>query len=118
MTHPGQIGSLSCLLSGSVFQNRHQDLVVTDNTGTDPQGQTRLDQEVVDASARRTHGIHFTPRLNYRFDNGDSLILKSGYGGGWRPRSPPRATDFLTTMIYTHDLDRDGCHATRPPNHP
>jgi len=76
VTHPGQIGSLSYLLSGSVFQNRRQDLVVTDNRAFDPQGQETLDQEVLDASLRRAQGIHFTPRFNYRFDNGDSLIIQ------------------------------------------
>lgn len=76
VTYPGQIGSLSYLLSGSVFQNRQKDFVVTDNQGFDPQGQASLNQEVVDDSERRTHGIHFTPRFNYRFDNGDSLMFQ------------------------------------------
>ena len=76
MTHPGQVGSLSYLLSGSVFQNRRKDMVVTDNLGFDPQGQEILNQEVADDSERRTQGIHFTPRFNYRFDNGDSLIFQ------------------------------------------
>lgn len=76
VTHPGQIGSLSYLLSGSAFQNRQRDFVVTDNLGFDPQETVILDQEVVDDSQRRTHGIHFTPRFNYRFDNGDSLMFQ------------------------------------------
>lgn len=76
LTYPGQVGALSYLLSGSVFQNRQKDFVVTDNLGFDPQGQPSLDQEVVDDSERRTQGIHFTPRFNYRFDNGDSLIFQ------------------------------------------
>jgi len=76
VTHPGQIGSLSYLLSGSVFEHRRKDFVVTDNLGVDPLGQEILNQEVQDDSERRTRGIHFTPRFNYRFDNGDSLVFQ------------------------------------------
>jgi len=76
VTFPGQFGALSYLLSGSIFQRRHKDFVVTDNQGFDGQGQGILDQEIADDSERRTHGVHFTPRFNYRFDNGDSLVFQ------------------------------------------
>ena len=76
LTHPGQLGALSYQLSGSVFENHQRDYSLTDNRGTDAQGQANLLQQVVDDSLRRTRGIHLAPRFSYRFEDGDSLMLQ------------------------------------------
>lgn len=76
LTYPGQFGSLSYLLSGSVYQGRQKELVETDNVARDPVGLVSLDQHVVDTSERRGNGIHLSPRFSYRFDNGDNLVFQ------------------------------------------
>lgn len=76
VTIPGEIGSLSYAFSGSVFQNRQRDDSSTFTTEQDPSGQNSLIQNEVDQVNRKTTGIHLTPRFNYRFENGDTLMVQ------------------------------------------
>lgn len=76
LTYPGQYGALSYALSGSVFQNRQHDQSATHLQDEDSQGQINLSQELRDETYRQTSGIHFAPRLNFRFENGGSLMLQ------------------------------------------
>lgn len=87
LTVPGEIGSLSYALSGSVFQNRQHDegstFTNSYDRGTeghpeivpkrDPQ---TLIQNQYDQTNRKTTGIHLTPRFNYKFENGDTLMVQ------------------------------------------
>jgi outer membrane receptor for ferrienterochelin and colicins len=76
ITHPGEIGSLSYLLSGSVFENRQRTETVVDNTGSDFNGVPDLQQNIASDSLRTTRGVHLTPRFNWKFGNGDTLTLQ------------------------------------------
>ncbi len=76
LTYPGQYGALSYALSGSVFRNRQHDQSATQIQEEDSLGQINLLQDLHDETQRQTSGIHFAPRLNYRFENGDSLMLQ------------------------------------------
>jgi outer membrane receptor for ferrienterochelin and colicins len=73
LTVPGKIGSLTYLLTGSVFENRQHDQTETYNRDTRDDGVVLKDQNVLDETKRETRGIHLTPRLSYKFDSGDTL---------------------------------------------
>jgi iron complex outermembrane receptor protein len=73
LTVPGKTGNLTWLLTGSVFENRQHDQAETYNRDTRDDGVVLKDQNVLDETARTTRGIHLTPRLSYKFDNGDTL---------------------------------------------
>ncbi|ELX11827.1 TonB-dependent receptor [Janthinobacterium sp. HH01] len=73
LTVPGKTGSLSWLLTGSVFENRQHDQTETVNRDTRSDGVVVKDQNVLDETKRSSRGIHLTPRLSYKFDNGDTL---------------------------------------------
>jgi outer membrane receptor for ferrienterochelin and colicins len=73
LTVPGKVGGLTYLLTGSVFENRQHDQTETYNRDTQSDGVVLKDQNVLDETARQTRGIHFTPRLSYKFDGGDTL---------------------------------------------
>ncbi|WP_038497475.1 TonB-dependent receptor plug domain-containing protein [Janthinobacterium agaricidamnosum] len=73
LTVPGKEGALTYLLSASVFQSRQQDFSTTHNLDSDSDGEIQKEQLVRDGAARRSRGIHLTPRLSYKFDGGDTL---------------------------------------------
>ncbi|MFZ6768565.1 TonB-dependent receptor plug domain-containing protein [Undibacterium sp. Di26W] len=83
VTVPGEIGSLSYALSGSVFQNRQHDdgSTFTNSYDHGPQRDPKtlsetLIQNQYDQTNRKTTGIHLTPRFNYKFENGDTLTVQ------------------------------------------
>jgi outer membrane receptor for ferrienterochelin and colicins len=90
ITHPGEIGSLSYLLSGSIFENRQRNETLTENVvyakdlPADPLARAASPadsdvtsfQDIANESVRTTRGVHLTPRFNYRFDNGDTLTAQ------------------------------------------
>ncbi|GJJ05017.1 ferric enterobactin receptor [Duganella rhizosphaerae] len=73
LTVPGKVGSLTWLLTGSVFENRQHDQTETVNRDTRADGVVLKDQNVLDETKRTSRGIHLTPRLSYKFDSGDTL---------------------------------------------
>jgi len=73
LTVPGKTGSLTWLLTGSVFENRQHDQTETYNRDTRDDGVVLKDQNVLDQTKRTSRGLHLTPRLSYKFDNGDTL---------------------------------------------
>jgi iron complex outermembrane receptor protein len=73
LTVPGKAGSLTWLLTGSIFENRQHDQTETYNRDTRDDGVVLKDQNVLDETSRNSRGIHLTPRLTYKFDNGDTL---------------------------------------------
>lgn len=76
LTYPGESGAFSYALSGSLYQNRQRDEVGTQTQEFDPAGQPSLLQDQFDQTNRRTTGVHLAPRLNYRWENGDALMLQ------------------------------------------
>ncbi|SFU46471.1 TonB-dependent receptor plug domain-containing protein [Pseudoduganella namucuonensis] len=74
LTLPGKVGGLSYTLSGSLGRNRQENQggqgVIRDvrDDGT----LVKL-QELADASATTSENLHLTPRLSYKFANGDTL---------------------------------------------
>jgi len=70
---PGKTGNLTWLLTGTVFENRQHDQSETHNLDTREDGVAVKDETVINETGRKTRGIHFTPRLSYKFDDGDQL---------------------------------------------
>ncbi len=70
---PGEAGSLSYVLSASVFKNKQHDQSLTDSMEKNTAGETVLMQHQQDQTDRETTGLHLTPRFNYKFENGDTL---------------------------------------------
>ncbi|MFA9218569.1 MAG: TonB-dependent receptor plug domain-containing protein, partial [Sphingomonadaceae bacterium] len=70
---PGKIGGLGYLLTGSLFENHQRDQTATYNRDTRADGVVLKDQNVLDSTSRASRGLHVTPRLSYRFGNGDTL---------------------------------------------
>ncbi|MGV7211107.1 TonB-dependent receptor plug domain-containing protein [Oxalobacteraceae bacterium A2-2] len=93
LTAPGKAGQLSYLLSGSIFENRQRDRADTVNRDTRADGIVQKDETVVDDTVRTTRGIHFTPRLSYKFGNGDTLNVQPFL---MSMRSDSDATSVLT----------------------
>ncbi|MDM5176083.1 TonB-dependent receptor [Massilia sp. DJPM01] len=73
LTMPGKVGALTWLMSGSVGSNRQHDENVTTYRDTDAAGLLLKDQQVDGSSRRSSRSVHLTPRLSYKFDNGDTL---------------------------------------------
>lgn len=76
ITYPGQIDSLNYALSGSISHNGQQDESITHKTEVADSGQVNLIQDQIDHTRRSSSAIHLTPRLSYRFENGDNVNLQ------------------------------------------
>ena len=73
---PGEIGSLSYALNATVYQNRQRDESTTNSVETAADGTTNLLQNETDETRRHTTGVFLTPRLSYKFENGDTLMFQ------------------------------------------
>ncbi|MTW11809.1 TonB-dependent receptor [Pseudoduganella eburnea] len=77
VTAPGKVGALSYTLSASFNYNRQHDSTLTRNTETDVAGDLLKEQFLDSESAGNTKGLHLTPRLSYKFSNGDTLNFQT-----------------------------------------
>ncbi len=73
MVIPGKSGNLTWLLTGTILENRQHDQSETHNVNTRDDGVETKDETVLNETGRKSRGIHFTPRLSYKFDDGDQL---------------------------------------------
>ncbi|MES2149633.1 MAG: TonB-dependent receptor [Pseudomonadota bacterium] len=76
LTVPGKLGGLTWLFNGALFVNRQHDDSATHNLDQFDSGVVQREQQVHDETDRRTRGIHLSPRLAYKFDNGDTLTFQ------------------------------------------
>lgn len=76
ITVPGKAGGLTYLLNGSIFSKSQHDQSSTHNQDLTAAGVLQTEQQVSDQSDGRSRGIHLSPRLSYRFDNGDTLTFQ------------------------------------------
>jgi outer membrane receptor for ferrienterochelin and colicins len=76
VTMPGKSGSLSWVMNGSMFASHQHDQTDTINEDLNLAGVPVKQQLLDDQSDRRSKGVHLTPRLSYRFDNGDTLTFQ------------------------------------------
>ncbi len=73
MTVPGKAGALTWLLNGSLSTGASHDESDSLYQDIDAAGVLLKDQSVLAQSERKSRSLHLTPRLSYRFDNGDTL---------------------------------------------
>ncbi len=76
LTVPGKTGALSWVMNASMFANRQRDEADIVDQDLSPGGALLNEQLQEDRSGRRSRGMHLTPRLSYRFENGDTLTFQ------------------------------------------
>ena len=76
VTVPGKSGALNWVMNGSMFANRQRDQTAIVDQDLSPAGVLLNEQLQQDVGERRSRGVHLTPRLSYRFDNGDTLTFQ------------------------------------------
>jgi outer membrane receptor for ferrienterochelin and colicins len=76
VTIPGKAGGLTWLLNGSLYENRQHNQSETHNLDASEDGTLQREQQVHDQNSGRSRGIHLSPRLSWRFDNGDTLTFQ------------------------------------------
>lgn len=76
VTHAGDAGALNYSVTTSVFQNLQHDESLATSLEANSSGTVLQDQVQSDQSSRRRRGMNVSPRLNYRFDNGDTLTMQ------------------------------------------
>lgn len=73
ITVPGKAGSLTYTLSASLSKNRQKDLGESVIRDTEDDGDVAKLQNVEEHSSGSSDNLHLTPRLSYKFNNGDTL---------------------------------------------
>jgi iron complex outermembrane receptor protein len=73
LTMPGKQGNLTYTLSGTLSQHRQRDIGYSVIEDTQDDGTVTKLQNVQDQSSGISENLHLTPRISYKFDNGDTL---------------------------------------------
>ncbi|KQW90138.1 TonB-dependent receptor [Massilia sp. Root418] len=73
LTVPGKAGALSYTLSGTLGKHRQKDFGHAVISDTEDDGDVAKLQEVDERSSGSSDSLHLTPRLSYKFGNGDTL---------------------------------------------
>jgi iron complex outermembrane receptor protein len=76
VTVPGKTGKLTWLLSAALMQNRQHNESDSRDLDTRPDGGIAREQQIATVGAGRSRGLHFSPRLQYKFDNNDTLTFQ------------------------------------------
>jgi len=73
---PGKAGNLTWMMTGSLMQNRPHNGSETLNLSTRQDGTVERRQQIRDAGSGVFDGIFLSPRLAYKFANGDTLSFQ------------------------------------------
>jgi iron complex outermembrane receptor protein len=73
---PGKAGKLSWMMTGSLMQNRPHNESDTVNLSTRKDGTVEREQRIHDEGGGVFEGIFLSPRLAYKFANGDTLSFQ------------------------------------------
>lgn len=76
VTVPGKVGNLTWLMTGALMSNRSHNENDTYDIDTAPSGAVTREQDIHTESNGRSKGIHLSPRLQYKFDNNDTLTFQ------------------------------------------
>jgi outer membrane receptor for ferrienterochelin and colicins len=76
LTAPGKSGKLSYVFNGAMMSSRQQDEGSGEFSQVRPDGVPFRDERSASISERRNQGLHLTPRLSYRFEDGDTLTFQ------------------------------------------
>ena len=77
VTVPGKVGALNYTLSASLSYGHQQDSTFIHNTDTLADGTLVKEQFLDSESSGINKGLHLTPRLSYKFANGDTLNFQT-----------------------------------------
>jgi outer membrane receptor for ferrienterochelin and colicins len=77
VTAPGKSGALNYTLSASFSDGHQHDSTLTHNTDTLADGALAREQFLDSESLGVNKALHLTPRLSYKFGNGDTLNFQS-----------------------------------------
>jgi iron complex outermembrane receptor protein len=73
LTVPGKAGRLTYTLSATLGKHRQKDVGQSVISDTEDDGDIAKLQNVEEHSSGSSENLHLTPRLSYKFDNGDTL---------------------------------------------
>lgn len=73
MTVPGKVGNLAFTLSANLMQSRRRNESDSRDIDANPGGALVREQLIHADGNAKSEGVHFSPRLAYKFDNGDTL---------------------------------------------
>ena len=76
VTYAGDAGALNYSVTASVSQNIQVDDLETMNLTEDNVGVVLEDQRLAEQAKRQRTGANVSPRFNYRFDGGDTLMFQ------------------------------------------
>jgi iron complex outermembrane receptor protein len=76
VTVPGKTGKLTWLLTGSVMQHRQQNESESLERDTRLDGSVAREQQIASSGSGDSKGVHFSPRLQYKFENNDTLSFQ------------------------------------------
>ncbi|MFL6672706.1 MAG: TonB-dependent receptor domain-containing protein [Massilia sp.] len=76
LTVPGKAGKLAWTFNGSVMQHRQHNDSATYDLATAANGDVLREQQIATTSGGTSSGVHLTPRLQYKFDNNDTLTFQ------------------------------------------
>ena len=76
VTYSGDAGALNYSVTTSVSQNIQLDDLATMNLTQDNGGVVLEDQRLAEQVRRQRTGVNVSPRINYRFESGDTLMFQ------------------------------------------
>lgn len=77
LTVPGKAGNLTWLMTGALMSNRSHNENDTYDIDTAPGGAVTREQAIHTENDGRSRGIHLSPRIQYKFDNNDTLSFQT-----------------------------------------
>jgi iron complex outermembrane receptor protein len=112
---PGKSGSLTWMMTGSLMQNRPHNESDTLNLSTRKDGTVERRQQIHDEGGGVFDGIFLSPRLAYKFANGDTLTFQPFLASN---RSRNGADSWLDQTVgsvapeYAHQRSDSRSHST------
>jgi iron complex outermembrane receptor protein len=73
MTIPGKIGKLTWMLNAALMENRQHNEYDSRDADALQDGTVTREQLIHTLGNGKSQGLHLSPRLSYKFDNGDTL---------------------------------------------
>jgi iron complex outermembrane receptor protein len=73
VTIPGKVGNLTWMLNAAAMQNRQHNEADSRDADLLADGTVQRNQFIHTTGDGRTTGVHLSPRLSYKFENGDTL---------------------------------------------
>jgi iron complex outermembrane receptor protein len=76
VTMPGKLGKLAWTLNAALSQNQQHNESDSHDLDAQADGTVQREQFIHSEGTGRSRGVHLSPRLSYKFDNGDTLNVQ------------------------------------------